>query len=572
MPLRQLSALIDSTTEDELLRTLLPEPPQSAEEISVPAALHLDHAAATAAIAIEMDKQLTKYGAIRPIHLHDIKPNAVRTNGKLFLKPKFHSGSTVPYKMSARLAANGQRQPSDSYVSTYAATTDDACKMAMLAAYTARAQQQGTTASLQISDFDINGAFLHETLTPLNSPRQIVMKLPDKMPHPLAGTWVEILRAVYGLKQSNNIFDTGLQKTLQSAGFHPTYADPRIFVKLHPSCAVAMHVDDGLICSTHRPYYDTLISALTARYGPLSLNEECTSNTGYSLHRAPDGSLTVTQEGYLRRMLIDLGAQDLPTASTPSGPDLFHAPTIPTPVSSTHFRRIIGCLIFLLKTRHDIRKEVQYLSTRSTAPTQSCYQKALRVLAYLKTTPTLGARYHTLDGATLYIYADASYGAHTDGRSQTGYYMCIGKNSAPIYSFAGTQKSCVSTGSMEAEYVALTETSKRSILFRSLLISLGFPQNNPTICFQDNMSSIKLAQAPEITRRSRHIFVRHHYIRDLVQQRIIALEYLPTKSMTADLLTKPLARPLFLLLRNRLLNSDEKPPSPFSASGSVRVK
>lgn len=180
--------------------------------------------------------------------------------------------------------------------------------------------------------------------------------------------------------------------------------------------------------------------------------------------------------------------------------------------------------------------------------------KAYRVLAYLGATPTLGARYFTDEGPVLYIYVDAAYGVHTDGRSQTGYYICIGKNSAPIFSYAGSQRKCVSTGSMEAEYVGLTDASKKCLLFRQLLSELGFPQSGPTTCFEDNQSAIKLAVAPEITRNSRHIFVRHHYIRDLVQQRLIHIEYLQTSEMTADLLTKPLLPGLFRHLRSKLMN------------------
>ena len=555
---------------DDAALALQPPPQPLGEEMSPRAARELFPELAQAAIDRELTKQLDKYQSFRPIAYPSIDPLAVKITSRLFLKPKFHSGSAVPYKMSARLAANGQRQPSDSYGSTSAETTDDACKMAMLAAYHAAAVRDNRISSLQVSDFDIEGAFLHESLTPENCPRQIVMLLPKDINHPLAGTWVELRKAVYGLKQSNHIFDNGLKSVLRTAGFLPTHADPRIYVKMHPSdsslsCAVAMHVDDGLICSTHRPYYDELISALTSRYGPLSShNEVCSSNTGYSITRGADGSVTVSQEGYLRRMLHDLGADSLPSVSTPSTLDLFRAPTDSTPVNPSAYRKLIGCLIYLLKTRHDIRKEVQYLSTRSSAPTVSCVQKVYRVLAYLNSTPTLGSRYFTTEGPTLYIYVDAAYGVHTDGRSQTGYYICIGKDSAPIFSYASAQRDCVSTGSMEAEYVGLTAACKKCLIFRALLSELGFPQPGPTTCFEDNKSAINLANAPEITRHSRHIFVRHHYIRDLVQQGLIVIEYLPTTSMTADLLTKPLAVGLFHRFRSKLLNfssSDQPVPS-----------
>lgn len=215
----------------------------------------------------------------------------------------------------------------------------------MLAGYHAQAKKVDRVSSLQVSDFDINGAFLHEPLTPGNSPRQLVMQLPKNIPHPLAGQWVEIPRAVYGLKQSNNSFDTSLTAVLKSGGFLPTDAEPSI--KINPadsilSCAVAMHADDGLICSTYRPYYDELMALLTNRYGPLAMNEECTSNTAYSLTCYAKGSLDVSQEGYLHRMLHNLGADSLPNVDSPSLPDLFHAPTDLTPIDAISYKRILN--------------------------------------------------------------------------------------------------------------------------------------------------------------------------------------------------------------------------------------
>jgi hypothetical protein len=74
------------------------------------------------------------------------------------------------------------------------------------------------------------------------------------------------------------------------------------------------------------------------------------------------------------------------------------------------------------------------------------------------------------------------------------------------------------------------------------------------IVFEDNMSAINLANSPTVTKNSKHIFQRHHYIRHLVKNNIAKIIHLPTDQMTADLLTKPMAPKLFLRLRDKLLN------------------
>ena len=111
---------------------------------------------------------------------------------------------------------------------------------------------------------------------------------------------------------------------------------------------------------------------------------------------------------------------------------------------------------------------------------------------------------------------------------------------------------------MEAEYFALTEVGKKIAHFRQLLADLGFPQKGPTTIFEDNQTAIDLSYAPQITRRSRHIHVRHHYIRDLVKQNMVRIEHLPTSEMTADLLTKPLPRKQIQCFRDRLLNKQSR--------------
>ena len=152
------------------------------------------------------------------------------------------------------------------------------------------------------------------------------------------------------------------------------------------------------------------------------------------------------------------------------------------------------------------------------------------------------------------MYVDASYAVHTDGRSQTGCSFHIGKYSAPFYVKAGKQTECVSIGSMEAEYVALSQAARKLLEFRYLLEDIGFPQTAPTVIYEDNMSAINLAVAPHITRKSRHIHTRHHFIRDLIAQKLAVVRHMATEEMLADFFTKPYGPKHFCATRNRLFN------------------
>jgi hypothetical protein len=399
------------------------------------------------------------------------------------------------------------------------------------------------------------------------------MKVPKDIPHPLAGKWCLVAGGLYGTKQANHMFDEDLQKTMALAHFYPTEIEPSIYHRENPNdctqaCSIAMHVDDGLVCCTYRQYYDEIMAVLIKRYGKLTIHNECTSTTGYNIKRNQDGSLEINQRGYLDRLLTTYNANNLETSLTPSSPDLFQETGDQTPVKVHNFQTIMGSLIFLLKTRDDIRKEVTHLSTKSHKPVQNDVKKIGHVLSYLNGTRDFARRYHS-DDPTIYITVDASYGVHPKGHSHTGFFISVGQGSAPVLTVSAKQKSCVVTGSMEAEYVALTQAVKKALPLRFLLEQLGFPQKGPMIIFEDNMSAINLATSPHITKNSKHIFQRHHFIRDTVKHNIAKIIHLPTADMTADLLTKSVPPVLFIRLCKKLLNTSDSPESESPQSSSL---
>lgn len=94
--------------------------------------------------------------------------------------------------------------------------------------------------------------------------------------------------------------------------------------------------------------------------------------------------------------------------------------------------------------------------------------------------------------------------------------------------------------SMHAEYVALREVVKKILEYCYFLDNCGFPQSDPTVIDEDNLSSIIFVIAPNITRKSRHIASRHHFIRDLVAQSFVVMRHLSSYLKNAGLLNKSL--------------------------------
>jgi len=93
---------------------------------------------------------------------------------------------------------------------------------------------------------------------------------------------------------------------------------------------------------------------------------------------------------------------------------------------------------------------------------------------------------------------------------------------------------------MEAEYIALSETAHEAHWLRSLFKELGFEQVLPTVIRGENEGSIAMSKNPQFHKRTKHIGVQYHSIREQVQKEEITIESCRTQQQTTDMLTKPL--------------------------------
>ena len=98
----------------------------------------------------------------------------------------------------------------------------------------------------------------------------------------------------------------------------------------------------------------------------------------------------------------------------------------------------------------------------------------------------------------------------------------------------------VALRSCEAEYIALNEAGKEAIWLERIFKELGFINYSPspTLIYEDNQGTIALAENLEFHRRSKHIDIRYHWIRDVIAQKQITVDYVSTHEQAADGMTK----------------------------------
>ena len=97
----------------------------------------------------------------------------------------------------------------------------------------------------------------------------------------------------------------------------------------------------------------------------------------------------------------------------------------------------------------------------------------------------------------------------------------------------------------EAEYIAACSACSEAVWIRKMLSVLFDAKMDVTNILCDNQSCIKMTENPVFHDKSKHIEIKYHFIRDMVQKGAVKLKYVPTEEQVADVLTKPLARVKF---------------------------
>lgn len=121
-----------------------------------------------------------------------------------------------------------------------------------------------------------------------------------------------------------------------------------------------------------------------------------------------------------------------------------------------------------------------------------------------------------------------------------------------VISWSSRKQSCVAQSTAEAEYIAACMAAKEVVWLRKLLGGLFGQPLEPSMIMCDNQSCIKLLVNPVFHGRSKHVEIKFHYLRDMVQRNAVELKYIATEEKTADILTKPLPKVKFCHFREHL--------------------
>ncbi len=397
---------------------------------------------------------------------------------------------------------------------------------------------------------DIKAAFLNGEL------EETIFLEPPQGSNIPAGKVLHLRRTLYGLKQSPRNFNKALDTWLQSQGLVPTRADPCIYRRVTngSTLLLSVHVDDQLIACPNRVELNEFKTKLNDRF-------ECTDSgpvsyfLGFNIFRnRPERKLYISQEHYIESVLDRFDLADCSPTKTPLPTGFRSLPATDDEfVEARHLKypAVVGSIMYAATiTRPDIAYAAGLLARTASKWNKGHVKAAGHLLRYLRGTSDLCLTFDAISSKRVALgYADADWGGCLDTRrSTTGYlFRTFG---GPV-AWKSRRQPTTALSTAEAEYMASADATRQAIWLRLLLDDLGEPQTTMTI-LNDNQACIQLSKNPVHHDRSKHIDMRHHFLRDHVNSNTIELLHVPTADNLADLLTKPLGVDKFDDLRHRL--------------------
>ncbi|GJZ23740.1 putative ribonuclease H-like domain-containing protein [Tanacetum coccineum] len=281
----------------------------------------------------------------------------------------------------------------------------------------------------------------------------------------------------------------------------------------------------------------------------MSFIGELTFFLGLQVKQSEDG-IFLSQEKYVTEILKKIGFSDVKIASTPMET---HKPLLKDrdgkDVDEHLYRSMIESLMYLTSSRPDIMFVVCICARFQVNLKVSHLHAVKRILRYLKGQPKLGLWYPKDSPFDLVAYTDSDYaGASLDRKSTIGGCQFLG---CRLISWQCKKQTVVANSTTEAEYIAASNCCGQVLWIQNQLLDYGYNFMHTKI-YIDNESTICIVKNPVFHSKTKHIEIRHHFIRDSNEKKLIQMIKIHTDQNVADLLTKAfdVSRFQYLIAKN----------------------
>ncbi|GJV98216.1 retrovirus-related pol polyprotein from transposon TNT 1-94 [Tanacetum coccineum] len=398
-------------------------------------------------------------------------------------------------KNKARLVAKGYRQEEGL---DFEESFAPVARLEAIRIFLANAASKNMT----VYQMDVKIAFLNGELK-----EEVYVRQPEGFVDPDRPHHVyRLKKALYGLKQAPQAWYDTLSKFLLAQGFSKGVVDPTLFIRktgkhiLH----VQIYVDDKIFASTDPKDCDRFSNEMSSKF-QMSMMGQISFFLGLQISQNPRG-IFINQSKYANEILkkFDLHKSD-PVDTPMVERTKLDEDLSGIPVDQTQYRSMIGSLMYLAASRPDLVFAVCMCARYQSKPTKKHLEEIKRV-----------------------------------------------------FRWSSKKQTSTSISSTEAEYIAMSGCCTQILWMRSQLSDYGFAYNHiPLYC--DNKSAIALCCNNVQHSRSKHIDIRHHFIREQVEKGVVELYFMRTEYQLADIFTKALPRERFKFILPRLGMKSMKP-------------
>jgi hypothetical protein len=393
---------------------------------------------------------------------------------------------------------------------------------------------------LHLEQLDVKTAFLHGDLDEeiyMQQPEGFSVKEKEKLV-------CRLTKSLYGLKQAPRQWYKKFDGFMQRHGYNKCNADHCCYFKRFESSYIILllYVDDMLVAGPDMDEIQMLKKQLSREFDMKDLGA-AKQILGMRINRDKQkGTLQLSQEEYIDRILKRFSMSNAKPVSTPLASH-FRLSKDQSPkteeekdiMAKVPYASAIGSLMYaMVCTRPDIAHAVGAVSRFMTNPGKQHWEAVKWILRYLRGTTDRCLCFRRGE-LKLQGFVDADFAAEVDHRrSTTGYVFTVGTTAV---SWISQIQKIVALSTTEAEYIAVTEASKEMIWLQGLLAEMGFKQEK-NVLHSDSQSAIHLAKNSAFHSRTKHIGLRYHFVRSLLEDGVLTLEKIQGSKNPADMLTK----------------------------------
>nr|GEV88319.1 hypothetical protein [Tanacetum cinerariifolium] len=272
---------------------------------------------------------------------------------------------------------------------------------------------------------------------------------------------------------------------------------------------VQIYVYDIIFASTDLKACDIFFNEMSSKF-QMSMMGQMSFFLGLQVSQSP-GGIFINQSKFALEILKRFGMDSCDPVDTPMVDRLkLDEDPLGIPVNKTRFHSMVSSLMYLTASRPDLVFAVCMCARYQASPTKKHLKAVKQVIRYLRETINWGLWYPKDTAMAQMAYADADHAGCQDTRRK-------------------------------AEYISMSECCAQILWMRSQLRDYDFVFNKiPLYC--DNRSAIALCCNDVQHSRSKHIDIRHHFIREQVEKGVVELYFVTTDYQLTDIFTKALPR------------------------------